>query len=405
MTRTIIIALACTGCSLVLSGEEHEARDAGASIDAGDDAGSFDAGEDIEDAGRDGGMDAGEIDGGSDAGNDAGNDAGRDAGPECTTSTDCDDRDPCNGVESCNTTLRTCEPGTIPAAATACSGGVCRAGVCRTRCSPTAPFTSTRPLDELNAEGVDHGARLTVDERTLYFFRSETVGGDTDLAMATRTAPGPFGAPTVLPGEINSPAAASWWPSITADGRFIYAGGYPFGHSRIFVASRASTGVPFGALSELTSISVTSSAGEHNDHPYVLPDHSAMYISLRVEPGDWKVYRAARSGSTWATAQLVPGVDLDSSVADLTPVVTPDELTIYFGSERPGGLGQTDIYVATRTDAGAPFGPAVPLMFDDGVLRAFNTSGPDYATWISPDGCELYYSPDNLDLWVASRVP
>ena len=55
-------------------------------------------------------------DAGSDAGADAGGDAAVDAAKACSDTTDCDDGDPCNGLETCDTAAGTCKPGTSPCA-------------------------------------------------------------------------------------------------------------------------------------------------------------------------------------------------------------------------------------------------------------------------------------------------
>ena len=40
---------------------------------------------------------------------------------------------------------------------------------------------------------------------------------------------------------------------------------------------------------------------------------------------------------------------VNSANGDLSPLITSDRETLYFNSDRPGGLGGQDLYVTTRT--------------------------------------------------------
>src|SRR3954469_12632481 len=48
---------------------------------------------------------------------------------------------------------------------------------------------------------------------------------------------------------------------------------------------------------------------------------------------------------------------VNSTSEDITPVITPDELQLWFSSNRPGSQAY-DIYMATRTSKTADFGAA-----------------------------------------------
>lgn len=69
--------------------------------------------------------------------------------------------------------------------------------------------------------------------------------------------------------------------------------------------------------------------------------------------------RAQVSG--WTTAQKVDEVagnhaDLNTPSLDGCPIQSPDGLSLYMASNRPGGLGGLDIWVATRSSTSAPWG-------------------------------------------------
>ncbi|MBE7501153.1 MAG: PD40 domain-containing protein [Verrucomicrobiales bacterium] len=85
------------------------------------------------------------------------------------------------------------------------------------------------------------------------------------------------------------------------------------------------------------------------------------------------------------------------------PCITPDGLTLYFASDRPGGVGQRDIWVTTRPTLSARWGTPINLG------AAVNTTAIEDDPFLSADGLSLYFDstrPGSLgsrDLWVATR--
>jgi hypothetical protein len=65
--------------------------------------------------------------------------------------------------------------------------------------------------------------------------------------------------------------------------------------------------------------------------------------------------------SAWSTAQKIDEVagnnaDLNTPSLDGCPIQSPDGLSLYIASNRPGGQGGLDIWVTTRTSTSAPWG-------------------------------------------------
>jgi hypothetical protein len=70
---------------------------------------------------------------------------------------------------------------------------------------------------------------------------------------------------------------------------------------------------------------------------------------------------SAMSFTPWSTpvnAETVPGTssDLNTSFNDGCPIQSPDGLSLFIASNRPGGLGGQDIWVATRDSTDARWG-------------------------------------------------
>ncbi len=75
---------------------------------------------------------------------------------------------------------------------------------------------------------------------------------------------------------------------------------------------------------------------------------------------------ASARSSSWTTAQKIDTVggnspELNTPSLDGCPIQSPDGLSLYMASNRPGGKGGLDIWVATRTTANAPWGAPANL--------------------------------------------
>jgi Tol biopolymer transport system component len=85
------------------------------------------------------------------------------------------------------------------------------------------------------------------------------------------------------------------------------------------------------------------------------------------------------------------------------PWPSSNGLELYFASYRPGGLGGSDLWVATRPDTASPFGAPV-------ALAAVNSATNDREPSLSQDGRTLFFTsegraggPGSVDIWSATR--
>jgi len=118
---------------------------------------------------------------------------------------------------------------------------------------------------------------------------------------------------------------------------------------------------------------------------------------------DLWVYKRASVEDDWGPPEnLGPIVNTKSN--DRGASITGDGLELYFTSNRPGGYGNADIYVTRRATRTSPWGPATNL--GPKVNGSFGNIWP----MVSPDGLELYVSsnrPGSLgecDLYVSKRA-
>jgi WD40 repeat protein len=111
---------------------------------------------------------------------------------------------------------------------------------------------------------------------------------------------------------------------------------------------------------------------------------------------------AAPDHGDWS-APVNLGPVINSPFQDQGPGISPDGLSLYFASSRPGGSGQLDIWVAQREDEDDPFGAPVNLG------ATVNTSANDNAPAFSRDGHRMFFNSDRpggaglADIWVSFR--
>jgi hypothetical protein len=84
------------------------------------------------------------------------------------------------------------------------------------------------------------------------------------------------------------------------------------------------------------------------------------------------------------------GPSVNSPFNDYHPAISPDGLSLYFTSDRPGGFGREDIWVSRRASIHDEWGEAQNL---GPVVNAAGDSGTGVPSF-SPDGHRMFFSSD-----------
>jgi hypothetical protein len=170
-------------------------------------------------------------------------------------------------------------------------------------------------------------------------------------------------------------------PFLSFDGRTLYFSrdnGWDF--ARIFAATRAAPGEPFGEARE-----ILADAAAQTSYPWVSADNLRMYYYS--SSGMTRLLRMSQrdtADAPWPPGSYVSELNALGSVAN--PTLTEDELVIVFSGLRlRGGRGEWDLWMASRPDREAPFGHVTNL-------RALNTTAWDMHPSLSPDGLTLYFA-------------
>ena len=187
---------------------------------------------------------------------------------------------------------------------------------------------------------------LTADNETL-LFTGLTTEQDEDIYITTRSS-GYWTTPNSLSSRINTPQNEGTC-SISADGRVL-----------VFTACNRRDG--FGSCD--------------------------LYISFR-QGGDW-------------TAPQNMGNGINSRFWESQPTLSADGRTLYFASDRPGGVGKSDIWKSNLTTDRVwtrPVNIGVPV----------NTPEDENAPFIHPNGLTLFFASNGhvglggLDLFVTEK--
>lgn len=245
------------------------------------------------------------------------------------------------------------------------------------RCAPDAPFAREEVYYEHTGETA-FATRLSPDESAAY----ATVIGADDVWRIALVTPG--AAPKLEAFELGTTDDVGY-PTITADGTVMFFARYLPGKegerkADIYVSRRRADGVFDGA----SPVAMATDAEETT--PYVTPAGDALYFS-RYEGTRYLIHRIELP----AVALTEVGA-LDPATAPpggaLNPVVTADERTLFFASGN--AKGDLDIWMATHAKKGERFR-------DARVVAELRSAQNDTPSWISPDGCVLYF-----DRWTST---
>ena len=205
--------------------------------------------------------------------------------------------------------------------------------------------------------------------------------------------------PGSTPELFLAPALAERDTAWTPDGRQLYYSIYERRNGVVVTRARRAD----GSWSEPR---FAPFSGIHSDlEPFVTPGGEWLYfISKRplpgeAEPGDWNLWRVPRSGDGWGDPQPLPE-PINTEHEEFYPSLTTNG-DLVFTSDRPGGLGGEDLWLAERSGDGW----AEPVNLGD----AINSPGPEFNSLIAPDGGWLIFGAvrdgdlGGGDLYIAFR--
>jgi hypothetical protein len=249
------------------------------------------------------------------------------------------------------------------------------------------------------------GLRLSRDSLTAYFHASGRADseGFSDLYTATRASPtAPFGNIYRILGSGIDTKFDEQDPTVSGNGLVLIFSREDPADPQAFLefATRDTTQTIFRNVGMALDVSENYAIS-----PFVRQDGGRLYFAAVLPPlgADFDLVVSSWDGSSFGAAKSL--AELNTQSVESSPVVAPDDLSIYWASnrtDRPDGAGgDFDIWMATRSSESEPF---ARLRF----LTELNTSHAEKPTFVTPDGCELYFTSDRSGAdapYLATRGP
>lgn len=188
--------------------------------------------------------------------------------------------------------------------------------------------------------------------------------------------------PVNMGKEVNS-IYRDYSPSITADGESLIFCRNIEGNEDFFIANKVMNqwSTPFPLSDKINSKRFNEGAQS------ISPDGLYLFFTGCNRPdglGRCDIYVSHKDGNNWGEPFNL-GAPINSEYWDSQPAISPDGKTLYFVSNRPGGLGGYDIWKSS--------------LKDDGYWDEPKNLGPDINTeydeqtpFIHHDGKTLYFS-------------
>jgi WD40-like Beta Propeller Repeat len=245
-------------------------------------------------------------------------------------------------------------------------------------CNPAAEFGQPSPVSEVNTQVDESSARISPDGTELYLSRTApSHPKNREIWRYVRTGDGPWQGGVVIDSlrVFNNGGSAHQVNNMTFENpNAAFLSVYNNDVVSIHRSSRQGL-----AWSAPVSVQV-GKPGSISEMPWFAPLTQRMYFS-----GLGRMLVAPSNGASFPLSQQLRALNATTEM-DFGPVLTADEKTMYYTGTKSGATTRR-IYRTIRTNATLDFGP------EQDVLVLNGNDGPDSSqvTWVSPDGCEVYF--------------
>lgn len=185
--------------------------------------------------------------------------------------------------------------------------------------------------------------------------------------------------------DINS-VNRDYFPSITGDGNQMIFTRNVDGNEDFFFSAKKKDNTWTTAIPLSNKINTS----KYNEGAQSLsPDGMYLFFTGCNRPeglGRCDIYVSHKNGKDWGEPFNL-GAPINSPYWESQPAISPDGGTLYFVSNRPGGLGGYDIWKSTLKSDGHWSNP-------ENLGPDINTPYDEHTPFIHPDGKTLYFSSD-----------
>lgn len=247
------------------------------------------------------------------------------------------------------------------------------------RCDPSKPFGAPAVV-EVGADQVKETKRalMTPDELELFYLRGTSSPFDLRHARRAKRTDG-WGEPTT---ESLTPDAISLSALVLGGKKLYYWSFDTSGASGTIAtfnnaATRPALGTAFSPGQKLGGIDRAITATESDDSAYWSD------VEIIDALADQLLVQSNLQGNSIVGRNELPGLHHVPSL-DTSPVISPNQLVLYFASQRsiPGALGSDDVYRTRRASRAEPFDAPVNV-------TELNSTTVDEPSWVSDDDCVI----------------
>lgn len=246
------------------------------------------------------------------------------------------------------------------------------------------PFQPLNMGEQVNSKYREYFPALTADGNTMIY--SRVIDNNEDFLISTRTKSSTWGPALPLSTNINTKEYNEGAQSLSPDGKYLFFTGCnrPDGSGSCDIYVSHKNGKKWDRPFNLGSV-VNSKYWD--SQPAISPDGNTLYFSSN-RPGGlggydlWKT-QLLKDG-TWSPPVNL-GPDINTPYDEHTPFVHPDGQTFYFSSDGWPGLGNKDIFYS-RIDAHGKWGKPVNLGYP------INSYNEETGLIVTPDGLNGIFS-------------
>ncbi|MFN5846040.1 MAG: OmpA family protein [Flavobacteriia bacterium] len=143
------------------------------------------------------------------------------------------------------------------------------------------------------------------------------------------------------------------------------------------------TKMPDGKWSKAENMGEPVNSSDHDANSGLSADGTKFLVYIGKNNGD--LYESSLIGDKWSKPEALNKNINTDKYHESSACYSPDGNALYFVTDKPGGLGDRDIYVSYK-DAKGKWGEAINLG------PVINTKYGEEAVYIHPDGKTLYFS-------------
>lgn len=240
---------------------------------------------------------------------------------------------------------------------------------------------------------------FTADGKEFYFTRRGVPGKPASI-MVTRLINNEWTIPSPVDftSEYNdvdlflTPDGSSM---IYCSGRLVNEGAYKRMNNDFWISKR--TGDSWGKPSKFAQEAVS----EYEDYyPVVTRSGNLYFNSQRGGPGTNDIYCSKYINGKYTPAEKLPG-PVNTEYREYDALVSPDEKTVIFSSERPGGFGGSDIYISFKKPDNSWSEP-------ENLGNEINSGASEYGSSFSPDGRYFFFTSNRNGsediFWISAGI-